>query len=423
MLKSNILPKYANTYFEPSLDLRIQAFNLLAFAGIAAGIVASIVSFVTGIRINIVINLFISVLAFILVHLARKKNCYSFCYWFTVIVVFIIAFPYMFFMAGGYHSGMPCYFIFAIVYTALMLVGRDRILAIIIEFFIYSLVFLIAYFHPDTVTYFDTEMDLLIDTITACIMSTILLLFVIILYIRIYNNRQKQLEGLNRLKTEFLQDISHEMQNPLTTITTGIDFVSNSINKIENYLEANRALKIVQDEAMRLGRMVVGMVKLVAMSSNNESREKVDFTAMLNNCAEMYRLIIEKKSSTLRVNIPPNLPYAYGVADRLTQVLSNLLSNAAKYMQHNGQATLEASYDSVFITVIVTNTGDNIPHSILPNVFERGISGAESSGFGLPICKTIIEAHGGTIKIESEPDRGTAVTFTIPVYGGQNEVR
>jgi signal transduction histidine kinase len=272
------------------------------------------------------------------------------------------------------------------------------------------------------VTFFATETDLLIDNVAAVIVSGTLLLLVILLYIRIYNNRQKQFEALGRLKTEFLQDISHEMQNPLTTITAGIDYANSCISKPNGAIDARDTLKIVQDEAMRLGRMVSGMVKLVAMSGNAESREKVNFAVMLNNCAEMFRLILVKKGNTLHVDVAPELPYVYCVADRITQVLINLLSNAAKYTK-NGQVSLLASHDTAFITIRVRNSGDGIPPELLSHVFDRGVSGNEGSGLGLTICKTIVEAHGGVIKIESEPNKGAEAIFTIPVYGGQSEVR
>lgn len=72
-----------------------------------------------------------------------------------------------------------------------------------------------------------------------------------------------------------------------------------------------------------------------------------------------------------------------------------------------------------YIVVTLKDTGTGIMPKLLPRVFERGVSGSESTGVGLPICKEIIEAHGGTISIESE--KGTTVTFTIPVYEGEVE--
>jgi signal transduction histidine kinase len=89
----------------------------------------------------------------------------------------------------------------------------------------------------------------------------------------------------------------------------------------------------------------------------------------------------------------------------------------------NGEILLEASFKNNYITVHVSDTGEGVPPEFLSRVFERGVSGKGGKGYGLAICKTIVEAHGGEIKIKSEQGKGTAVTFTIPVYGGQSEGR
>ncbi|MDR1159638.1 MAG: hypothetical protein LBK69_03330, partial [Syntrophomonadaceae bacterium] len=203
-----------NRYFDPNLDLRVQAFNLLACGGMVAGVVAAVTSLVTGIAVNVIANLSMSVLAFYFVYRAGKKNNYRFYYRLTVIIVFIAAFPYMFFTGGGYHSSMPCYFLFAFVFTALMLDGIDRIIAITAEFIIYTGACLIAYFRPDTVRSLATEADFAIDMISGIIVTSALLLMVILLYIRIYNDRQERLMELDQLKTEFYQDMHHEMKTP-----------------------------------------------------------------------------------------------------------------------------------------------------------------------------------------------------------------
>jgi signal transduction histidine kinase len=235
--------------------------------------------------------------------------------------------------------------------------------------------------------------------------------------------RNVLLDSLNQMKTEFLQDMSHEMRNPLTTIIRCVGHADSRLDMPDSKEAAHEVLKIAEDEAMRLGRMVTSMVNLAAMSGSAESREKINFAEMLNNCAEMFRLQLDNRDNALRVDISPGLPYVYGVADRLKQVLVNLFTNAAKYTK-NGEVTLEAFNENDYITVRVSDTGEGIPPSLIPRIFERGVSGdKDSPGFGLPICQTIVEAHGGEIHIESEPDKGTTVIFTIPVYGGQSEVR
>jgi len=227
------------------------------------------------------------------------------------------------------------------------------------------------------------------------------------------------LDKLNRTKTEFLQDMSHEMKSPLTVIATGIDFADREIGRDGGDLaEARSALDIVREETQRLGRMVSGMISLAAMSGISDNRKRVDFAALLGSSAEAFRLPIEKYNNALRVKIAPGLPDVFVEHDRFIQVMANLLANAADHTQ-DGQVFVTAEHDGSVITVQVSDTGDGIELELLPAVFERGVSGRSGTGYGLYICKTVVEAHGGTIKIESEPGKGTAVTFTVPVYGGQ----
>jgi len=104
-------------------------------------------------------------------------------------------------------------------------------------------------------------------------------------------------------------------------------------------------------------------------------------------------------------------------------VIANLLSNANKHT-HDGVIELkmedassgDVGSDAQFVCVSVRDTGEGIPIDILPEIFERGISGSGGTGMGLAICKNIIEAHGGTIEVESKQGEGTRVTFTVPVY-------
>ena len=231
--------------------------------------------------------------------------------------------------------------------------------------------------------------------------------------------RNVTLDNLNRTKTEFLQDMSHEMKAPLTVIATGIDFADREIGMDGGDLsEARSALDAVREETQRLGRMVSGMISLAAMSGISDNRKRVDFAALLGSSAEAFRLPIEKYNNALRVKIAPGLPDVFVEHDRFIQVMANLLANAADHTQ-DGQVFVTAEHDGSVITVQVSDTGDGIELELLPAVFERGVSGRSGTGYGLYICKTVVEAHGGTIKIESEPGKGTAVTFTVPVYGGQ----
>ncbi|MCL2013498.1 MAG: sensor histidine kinase [Oscillospiraceae bacterium] len=233
------------------------------------------------------------------------------------------------------------------------------------------------------------------------------------------NFKNAALGRLNIAKTEFLQDMSHEMKAPLTVIATGIDFADSELSAEDgSFSEAIGTLEMLRAETQRLGRMVGGMAELASMNELSENRKRVEFAKFLKDSAEAFQFAIERDNNTLTVQIAPGIPDAFVETDRFTQVIANLLTNAAEHTK-NGQISVTADFDDEYITVRVTDTGEGISPEVLPNVFERGVSGKGSTGYGLYICKTIIEAHGGLIKADSEPGKGTTVTFTVPVYGGQ----
>ncbi|MDR2166690.1 MAG: sensor histidine kinase [Clostridiales bacterium] len=229
------------------------------------------------------------------------------------------------------------------------------------------------------------------------------------------------LDRLNRTKSEFLQDMNHEIRTPLTVIASGIDYVDGQIDENdENMQQTRAALETIRNQTQRIGRMLSGMAALADMGEPGENRKRVNFTKLLENTVEAFRIQLDKHGNSLHVDIAPDLPDIFVEYDRFAQVIVNLMANAAQNLQ-DGQITVTAHLNNraSFIVVRVKDNGDGIAPEILPRIFERGVSGRGSTGYGLFICKTVVEAHGGSIEIQSEQGAGTTATFTVPVYGGQ----
>jgi len=268
---------------------------------------------------------------------------------------------------------------------------------------------------------FDSE-DIYYTIMSSTRMQIMLVAIFIIVGLVIYffflkdlSRQNETLNRLNRSKTDFLQDMSHEMKSPLTIIATGIDYADSIMRKNGDISKAREALETIQEETQRLGRMVSGMVRLAHMDSD-ENRKRVDLSALIKNNAVAFQMT--HKNNSLRVETVSGLPDVFVEQDKFTQVINNLLINAAYHTQ-NGEIVISADVSNGYITVRVTDTGEGIERSLLPRIFERGVSGRGGTGYGLVICKDVVEAHGGDIKADSEPGKGTAVTFTVPVYGGQ----
>jgi signal transduction histidine kinase len=234
------------------------------------------------------------------------------------------------------------------------------------------------------------------------------------------------IESLSRMKTEYLANMSHEIKTPLTVISGHVQRAARLFEELSSGDKKIRhSLNKAQEEIMRVARLIESALKMAAMQESHENMKPLNAASLFTINAEAYRSIIEKRGNVLNVHAAENLPLVFGHADRLIQVLTNLLTNANKHTE-NGEISVnmelkrqDGKQDDQFVAVIVKDNGTEIAPELLPYVFERGITDGSGTGIGLTICKNIIESHSGTIEIESpaaDSGKGTAVTFSIPVY-------
>lgn len=414
------------SFLDKSFDFRVRLFNVLAMGGTVISMAMALVGIVADAGIgNIMANFISAALSYALLCYSQRTGRYQFCYMITIVAIFLVLFPVMFFTAGGYHSGMPSFFVFAVAFTILMLEGKRAIAMSVLEILLYLAICLIAFRHPELVKAWATEQDLLIDVIVGFVSVSAVLGTMLYLHFKLYNEQQKKLDEQNhilerasRAKTEFLSNTSHEMRTPLTVISVNIQTVAEILEDMGEAVrdgEAAELLQNAQQEIMRLARMVGGTLTLAAMSENMD-KQAVKFSMLLRSSAEMFSLHLQKQGNLLKANIEEGLN-VFGNADLLAQVVANLLQNAAVYTEQ-GEIILRAEKTGHEILVTVTDTGTGIAAELLPHVFERGVS-TGGTGFGLYLCKTVVESHGGRIWIESTPGSGTTTSFALPTYEGQ----
>jgi signal transduction histidine kinase len=423
------LRRLINALFSSKLEFRVRLFNVLATGGTLTGILMIALSIVnySGIML-VLINAACALLSFFLLIYSYRTGKYQICYMVTIIAIFCVMFPFLFFSSGGYHSGMLAFFIFAVVFTIFMLEGKKAAFFAVFEILLYTALCVAAYLRPDWVNFYTTEQDILIDVIISLITVSSVLGVCLYIHFRMYNAQQKKLneqnillEQTNLSKTEFLANASHEMRTPLTVISLNVQtvkYILEDMGVTEQDPKTAKMLVRAQSEIMRLSRMVGGMLTLASMSENTD-KHKLDLTSLLQGGIEMYRLNLEKHGNTIDTAIEQEL-FVYGNADLLSQVFSNLLHNAATYTK-NGKVTVAAERQGNEIIVTVKDTGTGISPELLPRVFERGVT-TGGTGFGLYLCKTVVESHGGRIWIESpiEQGHGTAAMYVLPFYEGQN---
>jgi signal transduction histidine kinase len=227
------------------------------------------------------------------------------------------------------------------------------------------------------------------------------------------------LDDLSNMKTEFFQNMSHELKTPLSVIYTDIYNAADYLDFEMDKEDMRASLEHAKSETLRMGQMVESALKYATMQKSWEESKPMEIAALLREGAENYRTILERNGNRLNLDIPQTLPLISGSADILLQVLSNLLSNANRHTR-NGEISICAAAENEVVSVIVADTGTGINPELMPRVFERGVSDS-GTGLGLSICKSAIEDMGGDISVISEYGEGAAITFTLPIYEEETE--
>ncbi len=230
------------------------------------------------------------------------------------------------------------------------------------------------------------------------------------------------LQEVERLRSEFLGVVSHELKTPLTAIKGSAAMALGR----QGSLDAARArgfFQIIDEQADRLAGLVDNLLDMtrIEAGSLSVSPEPTDLKAVLEEATATFAR--GGDSHEVQIQVPEDLPAVNADRGRVAQVLSNLLSNAAKFSPQAEQISITVEPGPLHVTVHVRDRGRGIPAEKLPHLFkkfsqihEEQARGLGGSGLGLAICKGIIEAHGGRIWAESEGlGRGSTFSFTLPM--------
>ncbi|MDB5083687.1 MAG: hypothetical protein JWN30_573 [Bacilli bacterium] len=233
-------------------------------------------------------------------------------------------------------------------------------------------------------------------------------------------------EREQRDRRDFVANVSHEIRTPLTTIKSYIEALEDGA--VEELPTAKRFLQVLHSETDRMVRLVSDLLQLSRLDARNVAMRMtaVSCRQMLNDVIERFGVLCERHQITLSTQLEPGLPLLLADVDQLNQVWDNLMSNALKYTAENGTIRISvARHGANRVAVSVQDSGVGIPEQDLPRIFERfyRVDKARSrklggTGLGLSIVQQIIEAHGGTISVDSEIDRGTIVTFSLRTVEG-----
>ncbi|GAA3409009.1 HAMP domain-containing sensor histidine kinase [Paenibacillus hodogayensis] len=229
----------------------------------------------------------------------------------------------------------------------------------------------------------------------------------------------RELERTNRARQEFVANVSHEIESPLTSIQGFANALKDPSLPERMRLEY---LSIIDGESRRLSLLSKQLLTLSSLDYDPEALQSdtFDLRVQLRQAVQSFEWRLTEKQLAVRLNLEPIT--IRGDSNLLYQVWLNLLSNAVKYTAPGGSVSIASRLVGETCTVTVTDTGEGIPAEELPLIFDRfhkvdraRTHESHSSGLGLAIVQKIIKAHNGTIDVKSTVWEGTAFTVTLPL--------
>ena len=223
----------------------------------------------------------------------------------------------------------------------------------------------------------------------------------------------------DELKSTFISIISHELKTPVALIKGYVSTLRRDDATWDRTIVAD-SLEVIEEEADHLTELIENMLDASRLQAGAFALRKADvnLTELARHLAE--RLQTQSSNHQIIVDMPADLPIILADEDRLSQVLSNLITNSLKYSP-GGEIRVSGQVKQDQIVVCVSDQGPGIPLSDIPHIFDRFYRSSEAlrktkgAGLGLYLAKAIIEAHGGRIWVDPQPGQGARVCFSLPL--------
>ncbi len=227
-----------------------------------------------------------------------------------------------------------------------------------------------------------------------------------------------------RARDDMMGIVSHDLRNPASAVKMlAGSILAESHERDDIPPDVTERVEIIQQAAAQIDALIQDLLDVTRLEAGRLTVSPRDVAPAPLVEAALYamRTLAESTGVTLEASYDGALPPVHADPERVTQLLSNLVGNALKFTPAGGRVEVRVQPYHEGVVVSVTDTGEGIPAEQLPHVFDRffqvsnaKMGGRHGAGLGLPIARGIVEAHGGTIWIESAPGRGTVVRFTLP---------
>lgn len=241
---------------------------------------------------------------------------------------------------------------------------------------------------------------------------------------RSLNYMASELERVDSMRRAFVADAAHELRTPVANLAVAVEALKVVIEKNPN--QAAPVATDIEHEVARLRRLVEDLLDLSLVDAG---QVRLNLTAvppadLLRRAVQPFQPRAERSRIALTVDVPPRLPPVKADADRMIQVLTNLLDNALKHTPTGGTIMVGAAERRGHVLLSVADSGPGIPESEVPNIFDRfykvdkaRAGGRGGAGLGLAIAKRLVEAQGGIIMVESKPEQGARFIIALPKDG------
>ena len=234
-------------------------------------------------------------------------------------------------------------------------------------------------------------------------------------------------ENLDRMRKEFVANVSHELRTPLTTIKSYAETLHTGA--LDDRDAAMKFIHVIESESDRMTRLVKDLLMLSRLDYDREelNMKKIDITKIVNDCIYKMEISAKFKKQNISLHVEDTIPSIVGDKDRIEQVIINIISNSIEYTPEKGKIGVKLAKDGEYISIKVIDNGIGIPKEDAIRLFERfyRVDKARSrmlggTGLGLSIAKQIVEAHKGSINLESSYGEGTEVTIKLPLFQDVN---
>jgi signal transduction histidine kinase len=234
-----------------------------------------------------------------------------------------------------------------------------------------------------------------------------------------------ELQKLDRMRSEFVSLVSHQIRAPLTNMRGAFERMQAGCNMPGT--TCNRMFDILNQQSMRLDRLVQDVLNVARIEAGEVAlhQEPISLLPVVEQVVKQTRA----RSADRLIHLPlkPGLPLVYADRDYIQEILDNLLDNADKYSAPEGEVTIDVRANQTEVVLSVRDSGPGIPEEDLDRIFDKfyraDSSDSQSSygyGLGLYICRSLVKAQGGHIWAENHPAGGGVFSFTLSVWQGED---